>query len=503
MIAVDACAELLAHSRATALLASAAAVLNWDQEVLLPPGGGEWRSRQLAALAGLVHQRATDPRQAEWLACCEADAAFAAEHPELAACVRELRRDHDRQLRLPAALVEELARVESLSQRAWAEARKDSDFAAFAPFLRQMLQLQQQKAACLQRGHALPWDALAEQFEPGMTAASLQQLFAPLRQQLLGLLQRLQQSRRPPRADFARLRFAEARQEALVREVVAAIGFDFQRGRLDRSAHPFCTGLGGDVRLTTRFHPDNVMDALGSTMHEGGHGIYEQGLPQEHLGTPLGEAVSLGVHESQSRLWENQVGRSAAFWRWARPLARRHLGRWVDAFSADELFGAANVVAPSLIRVEADEATYNLHIMVRFELELLLLSGDLPVEDLPAAWHQRYRDQLGLEVPDDARGCLQDVHWSCGLFGYFPTYTLGNLYSAQFFAAAERELGDQSQAFARGEFAPLRQWLRQHVHQHGRRYLPDELCQRATGAPLSSQPFLDYLEQKLRSVYDV
>jgi carboxypeptidase Taq len=281
-----------------------------------------------------------------------------------------------------------------------------------------------------------------------------------------------------------------------VREVLVAMGFSLERGRLDRSAHPFCTGTGGDVRLTTRFTPEGLLDALGSTMHEGGHGLYEQGLATENLGTPLGEAVSLGIHESQSRLWENHVGRSRAFWRWCTGVLGRHVGDSVRA-DANTLFLASNRVEPGLIRVEADEATYDLHVLVRFQLERALLSGQLSTGELPAAWNAAYREQLGIAVPDDRRGCLQDVHWSCGLFGYFPTYTFGNLYAAQFMAAARKALGDLDAQFARGEFAPLREWLRQNVHRHGRRFPPGELCRRATGSALSPQPFLAHLERRI------
>lgn len=491
---------LLAHGRETFLLGSSAAVLAWDQETGMPPGGGEQRARQLALLARLAHERATDPRVGDWLAACEGDAALLAA-PDAAANVRELRRDFDRATRLPAALVAELAHHESRSQQEWAAARAASDFARFRPLLERMLELQQQKADCLRRDGGSRWDALADLYEPGMTAASLEQLFAPLRGRLVALRGRLDRDGTRPDDAVNRVAVPEPQQESFVRAVVAAMGFDFARGRLDRSAHPFCSGAGGDVRLTTRFAADNVLDALGSTMHEGGHGIYEQGIDPAHLGTPLGEAVSLGIHESQSRLWENHVGRSRAFWQWARPVARAHLGAAFEPFTADDLFGAANVVAPSLIRVEADEATYDLHVMVRFELETAMLAGRLPVAGLPSRWNELYRDHLGVAVPDDRRGCLQDVHWSCGLFGYFPTYTLGNLYAAQFAAAARRALGDLDALLARGEFAPLRQWLRENVHRHGRRHLPQELCRRATGAGLSPQPFLDHLEQKLAEVY--
>jgi carboxypeptidase Taq len=257
------------------------------------------------------------------------------------------------------------------------------------------------------------------------------------------------------------------------------------------------------VRLTTRFHKDNVLDALGSTMHEGGHGLYEQGLPAEHFGNPLSEAVSLGIHESQSRLWENHVGRSQAFWQWCWPIAQQHLGAACHGQTAKSVYTLSNLVAPSLIRVEADEATYDLHVMVRFELEQALIEGELDIADLPARWNELYQSYLGVTVPDDRHGCLQDVHWSCGLFGYFPTYTLGNLYAAQFAAAADKALGGLDRLMQAGDFAPLREWLHKHVHQHGRRYSPAELCERATGTPLSSEHFTNYLERKLHHVYEV
>jgi carboxypeptidase Taq len=495
-------ADLLDHVRKTHVLSSAASILAWDQETGMPAGGGDLRARQLSALAALAHELATDPRVDGWLLECEADAAVL-EDPDQAANVREIRRDFDRATRLPASLVAELAGLESRAQQVWAKARAESDFPLFAPLLQRMLELQRAKADCLVVEGRSRWDSLADLYEPGMNAAQLRELFGPLRQQLVALRERLDRAGVKPDGSFAKAEFAAADQESFVREVLAAMGFDFERGRLDRSAHPFCTGSGGDVRLTTRFAKDNVLDALGSTMHEGGHGIYEQGLPADQQGTPLGEAVSLGIHESQSRLWENHVGRSSSFWHWALPVARRHLGPALDSQTADRLFRAANLVTPSLIRVEADEATYDLHIMVRFELETALLSGDLSVDDLPARWNALYRDYLGVEVPDDRRGCLQDVHWSCGLFGYFPTYTLGNLYAAQFASSADRALGGLDDLMARGDFAPLRGWLRENVHRHGRRHLPAELCELATGRPLSSGPFLTYLAGKLERAYDV
>jgi carboxypeptidase Taq len=500
MTAATAYENLRARQRDVALLGSAASLLAWDQETYMPKGAGDVRAEQLALLARLQHERATDARIGEWLAACRADAAAGDE--DRAANVRGWQRDYDRATRLPSALVAEIAEVESKAQQAWAEARSRDAFGRFRPWLERMVALQQQKADCLRAAGQSRWDALADLYEPGMCAADLRALFAPLRERLVALRQRLAVGRTVDDS-FARAPIDEAKQEAFVRAVVLAMGFDFQHGRIDRSAHPFCTRVGADVRLTTRFGRDHVLDALGSTMHEGGHGLYEQGLEPTHFGTPLGEAVSLGVHESQSRLWENHVGRSAAFWQWCLPLAEQHLGAAWAGRDAAAVFAAANVVRPSLIRVEADEATYDLHVMVRFELEQQLIDGSLAVADLPAAWQRLYRDYLGIAVPDDRTGCLQDVHWSCGLFGYFPTYTLGNLYAAQFAAAADRALGGLAALLQRGAFATLREWLRRQIHRHGRRHDPAELCRLVTGAPLSPEPFLRHLEGKLGAVYGV
>lgn len=492
---------LCAHSKKTFVLSSAASILAWDQETGMPAGGGDLRAEQLSELAALAHERATDPRIAEWLASCEHERQLL-RNDDAAANVRGLRRDYDRATKLPEALVRELATVESKAQQAWAKARADSDFASFRPWLERMLHLQRQKADCLKRPSQSRWDALADLYEPGMNAADLQALFTPLRERLVALRMRLAAGQAPDES-FHSTEHPEDKQERFCRRVLQAMTFDLARGRLDRSAHPFCTGTLGDVRLTTRYRKDNVLDALGSTMHEGGHGLYEQGLDPTHMGTPLAEAVSLGIHESQSRFWENHIGRSRAFWRWCQPVAARELGSTAAAYSADALFRTANTVAPSLIRVEADEATYDLHVMVRFQLETALLHEQLPIAELPQQWNRLYREFLGVEVPDDRRGCLQDVHWSCGLFGYFPTYTLGNLYAAQFAAAARQAIPDLDEQVACGSFGAIAAWLREQIHRHGRRYAPADLCRRVTGAPLSSAAFLDYLEAKLTDVYSL
>ncbi|MFN8827991.1 MAG: carboxypeptidase M32 [Planctomycetota bacterium] len=498
MTAYDA---LRSHLQKAHLLASTSALLAWDQETYLPKGGGDVRADQLALLAELQHERATDPRVGDWLAACETDARLQHDADALAN-VRGWRRDFDRATKLPSKLVQELAEVESKAQQAWAEARARDDWRKFRPWLDRMLHLQQQKADCLKAAGQSRWDALADLYEPGMNAAMLRELFAPLRQALVALRQKLAAGK-PPDDAFQRLPIEQTQQEAFVRAVLAAMGFEERFGRLDRSTHPFCTKVGADVRLTTRFHPDNVLDALGSTMHEGGHGLYEQGFEPAHFGTPLAEAVSLGIHESQSRLWENHVGRSAAFWQWCWPVAQKHLGSKTQGFTQEQVFRTANLVQPSLIRVEADEATYDLHVMVRFELEQALIDGQLGTGDLPHHWNRLYYEYLGIAVPDDKQGVLQDVHWSCGLFGYFPTYTLGNLYAAQFWEKINKDLPSLKKDMSKGKFLELRDWLNDKIHKHGRRYRAAELCRKVTGKDLSAEPLLRHLRAKAQAVYGV
>ena len=493
-----------ARMRQVGLLNSTASVLGWDQETMMPAGGVEHRAKQMAQLARLSHEMAVAPELADLLAACEADAVLLEDpRSEAAVNVRETRREYDRAVRLPPELVAELAETTSLAQHTWAEARAASDFAQFQPWLEKLVGLVRRQAECLgwpANGEA--WDALAEDFEPGITACEVEAVFGPLRQRLTALLGDLRDNGTPPGDAFLTRELPIGQQEAFVRHVVAELGFDFGRGRLDRSTHPFSVGVHcGDVRITTRFGPANLLDALGSTMHEAGHGMYEQGLPAEHAGTPRGDSISLGIHESQSRLWENQVGRSRAFWQWCHPLLASFFGDAAKGFGLDEVWRTANRVEAGFIRVEADELTYNLHVMVRFELELALLRGDLEAGGIPDAWNRLYQDYLGLDVPDDARGCLQDVHWSCGMFGYFPTYTLGNLHSAQLFAKAQSDCGDLDAQFAAGEFGALKSWLNEHVHSGGRTWRAGELCEQVTGKPLSADPLLEYLEAKLQRVY--
>ncbi len=499
--------QLIDHVKQVSLLGSTASLLGWDQETLMPARGLAHRTRQLAQLAKLTHQMKTDPRVGEWLGECEADSTLTSEPlSESAVNLRELRRDFDKATKLPESLVVELAEITSQAKHEWAEARKANDYARFKPWLEKVVELNQQKAECFgwDRDTGESWDALADNFEAGMTAASVAEVFTPLRERLVPLLDDILGSKTGPSNAFNELKLPIDQQKAFVKDVSEAIGFDYARGRLDESTHPFCSGTHcNDIRMTTRFHEDNVNDALGSTMHESGHGIYEQGLPEAHIGTPMGQSVGLSIHESQSRMWENQVGRSKAFWEWCCPKLAQFFGDAVAMLSKDDIYGGANIVSPGLIRVEADEATYNLHIMIRFEIERLLMNGELGVDDLPGAWNAKYAEYLKVDVPNDTRGCMQDIHWSMGAIGYFPTYTMGNLYAAQFFEQAAAQLGDLDTMFAQGDFTPLRHWLNENIHAHGKRYRSADLMQHVTGKPLSADPLMRHLEGKLRPLYGV
>ncbi|MSR18399.1 MAG: carboxypeptidase M32 [Phycisphaerales bacterium] len=496
--------QILALAREAHLIGGTEAILSWDQETMMPSGGVEYRSRQVAQLARLHHEMATAPRVGELLNQCEQPSGLNGADPDSApANLRELRRDYDRATKLPGSLVEELAKVSSVSQHEWAQARKESDFARFQPHLSRLVELNRQKAECLgipSSGEA--WDALADLYEPGCTAADVVKVFIPLRKRLQALLDRVLGSSKGPSKRFNETALPIEAQERFVRFIAESIGFDFSRGRLDRSTHPFCGGSHcNDIRMTTRYSETCVNDGLGSTMHESGHGMYEQGIRFEHIGTPMGEAVSLAIHESQSRLWENQVGRSRQFWQWTAQQLPKYFDDRVAGFPVEELYGAANVVEPGFIRVDADEATYNMHVMIRFELERKLIDGSLDVADLPGAWNSLYREYLQVDVPDDRRGCLQDVHWSMGAFGYFPTYTLGTLYSAQFFESACAANPGLVEGFSKGKFQPLREWLNDNIHVQGRKFRPAELCVRVTGKPLSAEPLMRHLEGKLLPLY--
>lgn len=492
--------DLARRSRERTILASCGSVLGWDEQTYMPKAGSKHRGDQMAVLAGLVHERGTDPVVGDLLRVVEESSLAAAAGTVEAVNIREWRRDYDRQTRLPRSLVEELARTTSMAQQVWVEARGAADFGRFRPWLGSILALKRSEAQCL--GGEVPYDALLDEYEPGARSAELAGLFATLREELVTLVGAIANSPRQPDAAILARHYPVDRQQVFAETVAAAIGFDFKAGRLDTTAHPFCSGIGpGDTRITTRYDAHAFGDAFFGVLHEVGHGLYDQGLSDAHYGTPMGEAISLGIHESQSRLWENAVGRSRAFWVHWFPIARSVFREALDGVALDDFVRATNRVAPSLIRVEADEVTYNLHILIRFELERALLSEDLAVNELPDAWNQKYQDYLGIRPGDDAEGCLQDIHWSAGLFGYFPTYTLGNLYAAQLFARANEELGGLDEPFARGEYATLLDWLRLHVHQQGKRHHPADLIRHATGSSPGHLPLVEALRAKYGELY--
>ncbi len=495
--------RLCAHAREVALLSSTQSLLGWDERTKLPPAAGEYRAEQISYLAGLIHKKQTAPEVGHWLAEL-ADSPLAADpHSDTGADILNQKRDYDRKTKLPQTLVEELARLSVLGQQLWVQARKANDFALFRPLLERTIELKRQEAAAIGYQDAL-YDALLDEYEPGAKTAEVARVLIGLREQLVPLVAEIAASPRRPDLDVLNRRFPIDLQEKFGRHVAEAIGFDFNEGRLDVTDHPFCSDMGPrDVRLTTRYDENFLPGALFSTLHEAGHGIYEQGLPPDRYGLPTGQAVSMGIHESQSRMWENFVGRSRPFWEHFFPQAQATFGDALADVSIDDFYFAINDVRPSLIRTEADEATYNLHILVRFELEQDLLEDNLCVADLPTAWNAKYRDYLGIESPTDSDGVLQDVHWSGGAFGYFPTYSLGNLYAAQLFEAAERDLGDMYKMFRRCEFVPLRDWLRTKVHSQARRYPAAELAQRVTGSLLSRDALLRHLRKKFSPLYDL
>jgi len=497
----DAYESLLHYLRRTADLQSAAALLEWDLETMMPAANAEHRARQLELLAGMVHERETSPELGRRLAEAAQSHAASEEGTPEHATVREAYRAYHRAVKLPKRLVEELARTTSQARLAWAESKRKSDFATFRPWLERIVALKREEAEAVGGGGEL-YDALLDAYEPGATAAQLRDLFTPLRARLSKLLQRIVESPRKPDASILRRGAPVAAQEAFCRQVAQAIGFDFAQGRLDVTVHPFCSTLGPfDCRLTTRYDEARFLDGFFSVLHEVGHGLYEQGLPKDRFGTPLGQAASFGVHESQSRLWENLVGRGLAFWRHFFPIARERFPAALQGVRLDDFLFAVNEVTRSFIRIEADEVTYNLHVMLRFELETALLSGKLAVADLPGAWSDAFRRDFDITPPDDAHGCLQDIHWSMGSFGYFPTYTLGNVYAAQLHRAARRDLGDLEARMARGDFSTLLAWLRERVHRHGKRWEPPELVRRAAGEAASPDALVEHLESKFGALY--
>ncbi len=483
-------ADLMAFQRQTEALAQVAGRLGWDQETQMPRGAAEQRSEEMAALEGILHARRTDPRLADWLA--QAVAADDVAEAQL----RQIRRSHSRMMKIPARLAEELARVTSMAQGVWAQARAGEDVAAFLPTLARVIDLKREEGAAL-AGGGDAYDALVDDYEPDMTAEAIAAMFGAMRPRLVDLRAAVLAA---PVPEPLTGRFAPEAQMAMARILADAFGYDWSRGRLDLAVHPFSSGSGSDVRITTRVVETEPFNCFYSTIHEVGHACYEQGIEPDYALTPLGMGASMGVHESQSRIYENQLGRSRAFTGWMYGQMRDRFGDFGIA-SAEEFYRAVNRVQPGFIRTEADEVHYNLHVMMRFDLERALIRGDLQVSGLEAAWNDRFRADFGGVVDRPSHGMLQDVHWSVGLFGYFPTYSLGNLYAGCLNKAMRAAVPGIDDGLAQGDTSLATTWLRENVQRHGSRFAPRETIAKACGAEPTEVPFLDYLEAKFRDLY--
>ncbi len=489
--------------RDIAQLKSAVAVLNWDKDVFMPPKGSAPRAEMLAYLAGELHDKVLSKEFRDMLREVKAAADADELTPGDRAIVREVWRDVSREEKLPVEFVKELTQVTSEAYYVWMDARKKKDFKLFAPHLTKIVALKRREAKLVGFQQS-PYDALLDTFEPYATTEEIATALGDLKNFLAPFLVKIKNSKVKVSRDVIAGDFDIEKQKAFCALAAKRIGYDFDAGRLDISAHPFSTSFHPlDARITTRYSHSEFMQSIGGVIHETGHALYEQGLPAEHFGTPLAEAVSLGIHESQSRLWENLVGKSRAFWTYFYPLLQKEFPIPLQKVSLDSFYRAINAAQPSFIRVEADEVTYNLHIILRFEIEVALIDGKIAVEDLPRIWNAKMKELLGLDVPDDSLGVLQDVHWSGGMIGYFPTYSLGNLYSAQFFAAARHDIPTLDDEMARGEFGKLLQWLRGKIHVHGKTYSAQELAKNATGEKLNSKYFSEYISKKYGEIYEL
>ncbi len=487
---MSAYADLMAFQRETEALSQVATRLGWDRDTVMPPGAADQRGEEMAAIETVLHARRTDPRIGDWLARAQAEDDIAA------AQLRHITRSWERTRRVPAALAARIARVTSVAQGRWAAARATEDAVAFVPVLSEVVTLTREAAHALADGGD-PYDALLDEYEPGATAAQLTAMFGALRPRLIALRDAALGAQRQPAplsGDFDVVAQAE-----LSREVAVAFGYDLARGRIDRAVHPFSAGSGDDVRITMRTVADDPFNCIYSTMHEVGHGAYEQNIDAAHALTPLGQGVSMGVHESQSRIYENQLGRGRAFTGWLH-------GRMTTTFGdlgmdADGFYGTVNRLNRGFIRTEADEVQYNLHVLLRYDLERALITGTLEAAELEEAWNARFADDFGYPVDRPSNGVLQDVHWSAGLFGYFPTYTLGNVYAGCLHAALRRDLPDLDAALSRGDASPATGWLGANVQRHGGLYTPRDLIARASGSAPDEEPLLNYLEAKFGAIY--
>ncbi len=482
-------------------LKSTLGVLHWDQNVNMPEKGAGARASKISYLSGLVHEKFLSPEIEKLLMALKVELEVGRLNREREVVIREVLREFERDKKLPTEFVKEFAQVTAEAFSVWVRAKKESNFKIFLPHLKKIVELVRKEAELVGYNQS-PYDALLDVYEPYTSTEEMEMIFAELKSFLVPFLQKIQNAPKEVTPGIIRGTFPIQKQMEFSKRVAEKMGYDFSAGRLDVSPHPFTTEFHPyDVRITTRFEEPDLMPALMATIHEAGHALYEQGIPAENFGTPLGESVSLGIHESQSRVWENIVGRGKAFWQYFYPILQSEFPEPFSKIAFEDFYRALNYVKPSLIRVEADEVTYNLHIILRFEIEKGLVEGNVAVEDLPEIWSAKMKEYLGVEVPGDAQGVLQDIHWSGGSIGYFPTYTLGNLYSAQFYEAAKRDVLNLEEELSRGEFSHFREWLRKNIHIHGKFYRAQDLVQNVTGEPLKPQYFVDYLTKKYSELY--
>ena len=484
--------ELMDFARQTQALSQVAGRLGWDQETVMPVGAGPQRGEEMAAMESVLHARRMDPRVGEWLEAIDGEVL----DPVGRANLREIRRSFDRARKVPNKLAARIARVTSEAQGKWAAARAENDFAAFAPVLEEVVTLKREEGAALAQGGEI-YDALLDDYEPGMTAARLEKIFGDMRPVLVDLRAAVLDKPAPRGLDG---HFDDAAQMKLSREIAVRFGYDTRHGRIDKAVHPFSSGSGLDVRITTRTNPEDPFNCLYSTIHEVGHASYEQGIDRDYLLTPLGQGVSMGVHESQSRIYENQLGRSRAFTAWLFGRMRDEFGD-LGVADADAFYAAVNRVHRGYIRTEADEVQYNLHIMLRFDLERALMEDRLQATDLEEAWNVRFEKDFGYAVDKPSNGVLQDVHWSVGLFGYFPTYALGNVYAGCLHEALREAVPNLDDDLARGETGAATAWLRENLQRHGSLYEPAEVIEKASGHVPNEAPLLAYLKDKFGTLY--
>ncbi len=481
-------------------LNAAQALLDWDQQTYMPSGGAEGRGHQLATLGSLTHQKFTSPKIGALIEDLKKEFADADPDSDEARYLKVVSKDYDQATKVPAEFVAKFALLTAHAHETWAKARQEDNFSLFQPDLEEILKMRKEYISFFPPADH-PYDTLLDQFEPGMKTADVKEIFGVLRERQVELLKNIA-SAKQVNDDFLHINYPEKQQWDFGVEVATKFGYDWNRGRQDKSVHPFTTSFGiNDVRITTRFMEDFFPSALFGTMHEAGHGLYEMGINQEYSRTPLAGGASLGVHESQSRLWENLVGRSMPFWEHFYPRLQETFPSQLGNVALPDFYKGINKVEPSLIRVEADEATYNMHIMLRLELEIAMIEGSVEIKDLPTLWNTKFEEYLGITPPNDAEGVLQDIHWSFGGLGYFSTYALGNLISVQLWEKMNEDIPDIDEQIRKGEFSTLLGWLRKNVHTHGRKYEPQELVQRVTGSKITPEPYLRYLENKYSEIY--